>query len=185
MSTIGGLSLQRVIQDIEQNRETVRAPSSERDRWSRILASQFEKYTVWNWTDFTYDKCHSYEILLHPGKFQKPGSRDEERVLISQLGGHLYALELMLSVVAPYYIIKLVHLTADEQIPKAETPQPDQQKFIKRAERLVERHGFQKLPREYFDHPMPNIDLELAPKGKATIFNCLFTDTDLPSSAVW
>jgi hypothetical protein len=185
IESMGEPLLEMVIRDIEENWDRVVSPQADPGRWSEALAVEFYGYTVWNWTEFNYDRCHAYEIVMHPGAYVRPGSRDAWRILAQQLGGRLYSLNLMLSAVAPYYIVKVICVEEDGQPRTVEAVSPIHQQLLDRAERFAQSRGFQKLPGQYFEHMLPDVELEIAPRGQVTVFNCLFTDSDLPLSQVW
>jgi hypothetical protein len=96
-----------VVSDIQNNWDRVLLPSADRSQWHDDLQRLFSRYSIWNYTDFTYDKCHTYAILLHPGSFIESGTIQQETALIARLGGTLTYLVVNLSVGAPYFRVRL------------------------------------------------------------------------------
>lgn len=62
-------------------------PSANRKQWDDMLRSIFTGYTLVNWPDFNYGKCHTYEVLMPRGSTAAPGSLEEEQQLLRALGG--------------------------------------------------------------------------------------------------
>lgn len=173
------MSVDALLAEIRSRWAQVRAPRANLEAWDQALAEYLRGYTVFNWTDFNYGKCHTYEILLPRGEFSLPGSAAEGRTLLQSLGGQRHSILLRLSAVAPYYLIRLLRSNiAGEQIVQQEV-QPstgEQQELLQRVEQFAQERGFRALPGDYLQQLVPGAALELAVPGTVTVYNCLFED---------
>lgn len=177
------MTLESLIEEICQQWDKVMLPTADMRQWDQELQIEFRGYPVYNWTEgFNYSKCHTYEILLHKGIFYSPGSLAEEQRLIRELAGRKYSILLKLSVVAPYYLARVLRQELDNEgqvLQQAvEAEKPLQAQMLRKAEQFAEGHGFKQLPRAYLSQLVPNVELELAELGTVTVYNCLFEDQD-------
>lgn len=170
-----------VVKSIRDNWGVVLNPVDDPNRWTSDLQRLFPYNSVFNWTDFNYGKAHSYEIVLHEGKYLPPHNRDEERAVLASLGGLRYSMLLRLSVVAPYYSVQFLRrkLDADGQIQDRIQSRPWRNADVKAlvtASRFCDSHHFEYLNDEVLTAVIPDVELELAEEGTVTVFNCLFED---------
>lgn len=179
------VTLDSVIGDIQRRWAWVVSPRADRTlddwAWDAPLAREFAGSTIWNLGDgFNYSKCYTYGIPLYAGSHRYPESLTEERQLISAAGGALDILLLKLSVVAPYYIVKLVRRTVGSggQIEESEVIADDSKhiEFVGRARQFAVTRGFAEIPSSMLNAVVPGAELDLAPVGQVTVYNCLFED---------
>lgn len=180
------IPLETVLDQIRQNWAYVVWPRADRlelsdTKWDDALSIAFPSYTIWNLGDnFNYSKCHTYAILLHPGRLSEPRSYAEAVGLVERLGGCEVILLLKLSAVVPYYLITLLarivndHGTLVEQYIAPTTHK--QIEALRQASAWAENQGFVAIPEEYLAVVVPGAELELAEPGKVTVYNCLFED---------
>lgn len=150
-------------------------------RWNDALAAAFPDHRIENLGDnFNYSKCHTYTIMLQPGRIRHTGTYAEEMELIAQLGGRYVMLLLKLSAVVPYYLLTLLVRTLGAQGTIVEQhfaqTTPEEIDLWRRAQDWAESQGFAPIPEEYLTVVVPGAELELADPGKVTIYNCLFED---------
>jgi hypothetical protein len=156
-------------------------PSADRGRWDDILRAIFAGYTLVNWTDVNYGKCHTYEVMMPRGSTAAPGSLEEEQQLVRALGGSRASLLLKLSVIAPYYLLCVVvrDLEAHAESVRERYVQPrsaEEQDLWTRAVEFAEQHGFSAIDLESLSAPISEIEIELAEPGAVIAYNCLFED---------
>lgn len=178
------MSPDSLIEEVRRGLARLESPGDP-NRWTDDLAREFSGHTVVNWTDFSYGNCHSYEIMLAAGQYARPGSKAEELELLRRLGGSRKLVWLKMSVVLPRYVACLLSRSADVngEIVDTEIDRPagDEAELLGRAWRFAESRGFQAIGAEELRQVVPGVQLELAPAGKATVYNCLFEDEDAPA----
>lgn len=177
------ISTQTLIAEIHEKWRDIIAPKADPQRWDKALREALKKHTVYNWTDdFTYSKCHSYEILLQKIPLPRPESLEAEQRLIRMMEGEKYSVLLKLSVVAPYYAVFLLRRTLGphaEIVESVVSPQtPSQIDLLQRVRNFAVGNGYTELEGTYLSEPVPGVALELAGEGKVLIYNCLFEDQD-------
>jgi len=174
------MTLEKLLSDIRQNWDTVLAPNVDRKKWDHALAQEFPGYTIVNWTDFNYGKSHSYQILLPRGQWTVPGSLEEERNVLSQIGGEQRSILFKLSAIAPYYLLKILSRKLESGGQIGETvsdPKSNEEvELTRRCTQFAQRNGYLELPRQFLEAHVPGAELELAEPGTVTIYNCLFED---------
>jgi hypothetical protein len=179
------VELREVMEHIQRHWAWVVWPKADREldnwEWDAVVAAEFAGYSMWNLGDgFNYSKCYTYAILLHPGQYRYPESLAEELERIRRFGGQQYTLLLKLSVIAPYYLAKILLRTLDGHGNRVEeemrSPSEEHAALLRRAEEFAERQGFVRIPREYLAVLVPGAELELAQPGEVTVYNCLFED---------
>jgi len=182
-------TLQNVFDDIRRNLEAVHDPSADRN-WSNDLARDFEGYPIVDRTDFDLDRSNLFLIVIAKGSSEKfIGTISEEIALLHRLeGNEYYILGLRLSVVAPYYLVRLMRRTLgdyerpgdNERLVDTDVlPQTDEQaELLRRAHAFARGRGFTSIPREYLEHLVPGVESERAGPGKTTVFYCLFADEE-------
>jgi hypothetical protein len=182
------MNLEKVIEEIHKNSNKVVSPTADPQLWDKQLKSEFNGYPVFNWTDdFNYSKCHTYEILLHPGTVAKPGSLEQEQTFIRSVGGQKYSLLLKMSVIASYYLAGVFRRQLDsngqviEQLIQPEIPL--QVEFLQKVDQFAQRNGFEPINRTYLAQVVPNVKLDLA--QCCTVYNCLFEDEDNCIPVIW
>lgn len=168
--------MEDLIKEIQQRKEKILHPTADMHRWDQAL-SEFG-FPVFNWTDgFNYDKCHTYEILLHHGKWNKPTSMAEAQALITEIGGDKYSILLKISVIMPYFLVDYVHQFLDNQKINEEIGnfQNEQQcETTSKLKKIFRGLNFKEIPRSYLKIIVPGIKLEFS--DPATVYNCLFID---------
>lgn len=174
------MTLEKLLSEITQNWDKVVAPDADRNRWDQALRQVFPNHTIVNWTDLNYGKCHSYQILLPSGQHVCPGSLEEERNLLTRLGGEQRSILLKMSIVAPYYLLRVLSrkLGAKGQIEESigEPKNVEELELTRLCSQFAERNGYVELPRQFLHALVPDAELELAEPGTATVYNCLFED---------
>lgn len=175
------MRLQILRDEILSRRDEIAAPSADRMQWDDALGAIFAGYTLVNWTDFNYGKCHTYEVLLPRGLAASPGSFEEERQLQRALGGSRSSLLLKLSAIAPYYLICIAvrDLDALGESVRERYVRPrgaEEQELWARGNEFAKQHGFSAIDPASLAAPISEIEMELAEPGTVTIYNCLFED---------
>jgi hypothetical protein len=175
------MRLQTLRDEILARRDEIAAPSADRMRWDDTLHAIFTGYTLVNWTDFNYGKCHTYEILMPRGSTASPASVEEEQQLLRALGGSRASLLLKLSVVAPYYLLCIVvrDIDAYDESIRERYVQPrgaEERELWARAVGFAEQHRFSSIDLESLSAPVSEIEMELAEPGTVMVYNCLFED---------
>ena len=185
----GNAPLAAILDDIRRHWELVVAPNADPRKWDRELAAAVAGYSVWNLTDFNYDKCHTYVIPAHRADIDEPGSAEADRALIARLGGRRHDVLLKLSVVLPYYLVALLEREVDaggaivERLSRQ--PTAEQSALAGRVEDFARRQGAAVIPRELLCELVPGAELELADPGTVTVYNCLFDDQDNSSPPIF
>jgi hypothetical protein len=174
------MRLQMLRDEILARRDEIAAPSADRTRWDDTLRALFTGYTLVNWTDFNYGKCHTYEVLMPRGATTSPGSLEEEQQLLRSLGGSRASLMLKFSVIAPYYLLCIAVRDVDAHDEVHERyMQPrdaEERELWARAVGFAKQHGFSAIDLESLSAPVSEIEMELAEPGTVTVYNCLFED---------
>jgi hypothetical protein len=140
-------------------------------------------YGIKNETDWNYDNCFSFAILLHEGVPYRAGSKAAAIQLTEQLGGTVDVLWLELSVMGPYYTYSFSRRTYDASLDEFDHQSSDRPfcaehvTVLKRVVDYCERKGFRKLDKSLLERIVPGVTLELAEEeGTVTVYNCLFMD---------
>ncbi len=172
---------QALREEIDARRDEIAAPSADRTRWDHSLRVLFDGYSLENWTDFNYGKCHTYEILMPRGQLALSGSLEDEQQLLRNLGGSRASLLLKLSAIAPYYLISVVERYLDDRSgsihERYERARNEEERGLWTiASAFAEQHGFSAIDLESLSMPIPEIEMELAEPGTTTVYNCLFED---------
>lgn len=168
----------RLISTVQANWEQVLTPKAPRDQWRQEIQALFPDYPVWNWTDFNYDKCHTYSVVLRPGPLKKPGSREEEATQLAVVGGKLAYLWVAISVVAPFVRVwtQTRALAPNGEILLQISSGAGSAAEVEAIRRFMDHHGLEELPEDVLRVVIPEIALDLKPRGEVTIYNCLFYD---------
>lgn len=175
------MRLQTLRDEILARRDEIAAPSADRMHWDDALRAVFTGYTLVNWTDFNYGKCHTYEVLMPRGSTTSPGSFEEEQQLQRAIGGSRASLLLKLSVIAPYYLLCVVvrDIDAQDESVRERSVQPrgvEDRELWARAVGFAAQHGFSAIDLESLSAPISEVEMELAEPGTVTVYNCLFED---------
>jgi hypothetical protein len=140
-------------------------------------------YAIENRTDWNYDSCFSFLILLHPGLSYEVRDKASAIELVQRLRGTAYFLTLQISALGPYYTYRFCQRTYShstdrliDQISESRFSL-DQEEILKKVVRYCERQGFKRLSQEFLDQIVPGIALDIVEAGEVTIYNCLFVDT--------
>jgi len=147
------------------------------------LSQLLNGYAIANLTDWNYESCFRFKILLHPHVPYTIDGKASAIELVQKLGGCTYFLILEVSALGPYYEYYFSRRIYDDSTHEllsqvSECPfSADQEGILKKVVRYCEGKGFQKLNKEVLDRVVLNIGLELAEEGEVTIYNCLFADT--------
>jgi hypothetical protein len=181
-------TLQDVIDAIARSRNAENAAAADRD-WLSELSGCFDGYPVRDCTDLDCDRSHLFYIVIAHGSAEKfIGTFQEETALLRRLQGRAYyLLWLRLSVVAPYYIVRLMRcaLGDNEEIVESDVlPETDEQMaLLHKAHGFARDRGYVCVPSEYLERAVPGIEMKHAETGKVTVFTCLFADEEwLPSA---
>jgi hypothetical protein len=153
------------------------------DHLHQELLQLLNGYAIENRTDWNYDSCFSFLVLLHPGVLYNVRDKTSAVELVQKLGGTTYFLTLQISALGPYYAYRFCqriysHLSRALIDQVREFPfSTDQEEILKKVTGYCERKGFKRLSRQFLDQIVPDIELDLAEAGEVTIYNCLFVDT--------
>ncbi len=150
----------------------------------QIEFSQLLKgYAIANLTDWNYETCFRFKILLHPNVPYTIEGKADAIQLVRQLGGKADFLILEISAMGPYYEYDFSRRFYDETTQDliaevSESPfSIDHEGLLKTVVGYCERKGLKRLDKELLDRIVLDIALDLAEKGEVTIYNCLFADT--------
>ena len=147
------------------------------------LLHRLNGYAIENLTDWNYDSCFRFDVLLHPGVPYKIRDEASAIELVQKLCGTAYFLALEISALGPYYryfFYQEIYDTSNQTLIEKLSESPfsiDHAEILKKVVQYCEDKGFIRLDEELLDPVVPGIALELAEEGEVTIYNCLFADT--------
>ncbi|MBI1926743.1 hypothetical protein HYR99_21180 [Candidatus Poribacteria bacterium] len=140
-------------------------------------------YAIENLTDWNYESCFRFDVLLHPGVPYTVRDEASAIELVQKLCGTAYFLVLEISAVGPYYryfFYQEIYDPSNQTLIETLSASPfsaDHADILKKVVRYCEGKGLKRLGKELLDRVVPDIALDLAEKGEVTIYNCLFADT--------
>jgi hypothetical protein len=147
------------------------------------LQSLLTDYDIQTQTDWNYDNCFTFSVLLHKGMLDFADARATEIQLLQGLGGIAHFLSLKISAMGPYYTYSFTRRTYDASLDEFSHQRSDRpfcaehQSVLKRVVDYCEQKGFKKLDKSFLERIVPGVTLELAEEeGTVTVYNCLFVD---------
>ena len=144
---------------------------------NEILSRIFDNYEVINWTDFGSSNGYEYRILLHQNQL----ILDDDILLINSLGGKRLDLFLFISILDNYYYFFVNETILDNHTNKWEfrdvsNYSTEIQNVIGEMQSVLSQNGYIEITSELANTIIEDVETELKGKGKARIFDCLFTD---------
>jgi hypothetical protein len=140
-------------------------------------------YAIENQTDWNYDSCFSFMVLLHEGLPYLVHNKSSQIEFVQKLSGGVYFLSLQISAMGPYYTYTFTRRTYDASLDEFDHQSSDRPfcaehvTVLKRVVDYCERKGFRKLDKSLLERIVPGVTLELAEEeGTVTVYNCLFMD---------
>ena len=144
---------------------------------NEILAQIFEDYEVIDWTDLESANDYEYRILLHQNQL----ILDDDILLINSLGGKRLDLFLFISILDNYYYFFINETILDNHTNKwvfkyISTYSTEIKNVIDKMQAVLFQNGYIEITSELANTIIEDVETELKGKGKARIFDCLFTD---------
>ncbi|HEY3368696.1 MAG TPA: hypothetical protein VGK74_26870 [Symbiobacteriaceae bacterium] len=121
-----------------------------------------------------------YSIVLHPVPLQKAPSLEQALAQLSGLGGSMTCVFLAISVIAPFFRtdVQIRELAPDGGIRLRQVGTDTCPAAVDRARTFAAQREFTELPDDVVNGVIPDVELDLKPRGQVTIYNCLFYDED-------
>ena len=146
-------------------------------KMTELLTRIFDKYEVINWTDFESSNGYEYRILLH----QNQSILDDDILLINSLGKKRLDLFLFISILDNYYYFFVNETLLDNHTNKWEfryvsNYSTEIKSVIGEMQSVLSQNGYIEITNELANTIIEDVETELKGKGKARIFDCLFTD---------
>ena len=140
------------------------------------IIGSLNEYTIIDWTDENAC-CYEIKILLHKNQ----DILDDDKRLINALGGVRRDVRVFISILEPYYYLFLEetkYIEKNEQWLFETIKEPAQEfiEVIRKIDNCLLKSGYKKLQDNDVKVILPGIGTELKELGKATVFDCLFTD---------
>lgn len=135
-----------------------------------------DSYTVVDWTD-NESCCYEFKILLH----KNIPILDDDKILIKKLHGTRKDLRIFISVLQPCYYLfeeKTTYLEAEGKwnFTIINSHSWEYQKLIQKINDYLSQNGYMELSDSEVQTLVPDVETHYKEAGKATIFDCLFTD---------
>ncbi|WP_322908149.1 hypothetical protein [Paenibacillus campi] len=148
----------------------------DKDHYIHDFKKIFADYYVENMTDFNYSKC--FNICINFSDIDCSLASQEFEDLISETGS-LYRLEVQLSVIAPYALIKyLKYYKIDKtiEVRSSNVPfLPNQSNADKIIKQFLQEKCYSLLNDDILTQAVSGVKLELQ-EGTPSVYNCLFED---------
>ena len=147
------------------------------------LGQLLKGYAIGALTDWNYDNCFRFKVLLHRSSPHTIGGKADAIELVEKLGGTAYFLLVEISALGPYYeyyFSQRIYDDSTQELIAQVSKRPfsiNQEAILKRVVGYCKGKGFKKLNKELLDRIVPGISLDLAEEGEVTVYNCLFADT--------
>lgn len=135
-----------------------------------------DSYAVVDWTD-NESCCYEFKILLH----KNIPILDDDKILIKKLHGTRKDLRIFISVLeACYYLFeeKTTYSEAEDKwdFTIINSHSWECQKLIQKINDYLSQNGYMELSDSEVQTLVPDVETHYKEAGKATIFDCLFTD---------
>ncbi|MEL7633485.1 MULTISPECIES: hypothetical protein [Sporomusa] len=141
------------------------------------LIKLFDGYEVIIWTDLENYNDYEYRILLH----RNQPILDDDIELIQALGGERLDLLLFVSILNNYFYFlvqetKVDIVTKEWSFKNVSDYMKEIELLISKLRSFLDKQGYIEVTNEMANIIIDDVETELKSKGKARVFDCLFTD---------
>lgn len=147
-----------------------------------LLKEKFPDLDFLAFANLKQDCCYKFLVLLHPGV----KCIHDDRAIAQALDGRMIWWQLYISCLGKWVYhqmitMKVIDLKTDKlEFTKSREYQGLSLTLVEKYRAFWESKGYQDIPKELAMEVVSNVATECQPIGRATIFNCLFSDTDSP-----
>lgn len=140
------------------------------------ISNVADVYEVVNWTS-EESYCYEFKILL----CENQEVLDDDIILMKKLNGVRMDLRIFISAIAPYYYMFTEETKYEEannkwQFITIENLDKKTEELMKKLDFYINKRNYEKLTSAIAKTIVPGIETEIKELGKATVFDCLFTD---------
>jgi hypothetical protein len=145
--------------------------------FSSLLKIAFPRCPVVNWTSISSDTSYKYRVLLNE---TVESIMDDDIELIKHLGGKRKDLDAYFSYLANYWHWHIIDTSFSDGVWNSQITYGIPDGYARNIEGLrtnIEELGFEELDEATVKRHVREASVPLVERGKATVFNLLFSDT--------